>query len=501
MSGKAPALPTADLPMEAQREPIQAMVQPEGSELQVMAAALARLGGAAAAVALTTAAMRLAAPHWHLASLSMLYILVIQTTAILAGRLAAMVAAVLSFLALNWYFLHPVGHWTVNNPEEWLVLMIFLVTGLVTGQMAAVLRVRAEEARAREREMATLYELSTATARQVELEPILAFLATRVREDFGGATGEFLLWDRDEHLRPLGLPSVPVAGPVTEFPLQSGERDFGRMQVSPRADGWPHSPADRRLLGAFARHAALAIERFRLAREAHESRLVRDSDALKSRLLSAVSHDLRTPLAGIKALTTTLLQKDVTLPPAVVREALQGIDEETDRMTRLVGDLLDLSRIEAGVLRPSREPVLVSDLIDDTLHRLTTTLSKHLVEREVTEALPVAHLDYVQMQQVLTNLLENAARYSPAGTPIMIGALFREGELELWVADRGPGIPPRDRERVFDRFYRLEHHETEPHGTGMGLAISRGLVEAHSGRLWVEETPGGGATFRLRLPL
>jgi two-component system sensor histidine kinase KdpD len=273
------------------------------------------------------------------------------------------------------------------------------------------------------------------------------------------------------------------------------------MRVGRRADGWPHSPEDRRLLCAFARHAALAIERFRLAREARDARLLRDSDALKSTLLSAVSHDLRTPLAGIKALTTTLLQEDVSLPPEVVRDALQGIDEETDRMTRMVGDLLDLSRIEAGVLRPSREPVLIADLIDDTLHRLTAALTEHPIAREVAEALPVAHLDYVQMQQVLTNLLENAARYSPAGTPITVGAAVREGELELWVADRGPGIPPGDRERVFDRFYRLEHHETEPHGTGMGLAISRGLIEAHGGWLWVEETPGGGATFRMKVSL
>jgi two-component system sensor histidine kinase KdpD len=519
VQGKA----TADLPVDARREPVEVRVQPEGDEFRMMAAALVRLGGAAAAVALATTALRLVGPGWHLANLAMLYVLVIQATAILAGRGPALLAAALSFMALNWYFVHPVGHWTVSDPEEWLALLFFLLTGLVTGQMAAVLRARAQEAREREREMATLYELSTATAGHAELEPILSHLAARVRESFGGAPCEFLLWDREEQLRPLRFagdgargrtqPSPhhlitssphqpqPVTDPATEFPLWSGERDFGRMRVGRRADGWPHAPGDRRLLSAFARHAALAIERFRLAREAHTARLLRDSDALKSTLLSAVSHDLRTPLAGIKALTTTLLQEDVSLPPEVVRDALQGIDEETDRMTRMVGDLLDLSRIEAGVLRPSREPVLIADLIDDTLHRLTAALTEHPIAREVAEELPVVHLDYVQVQQVLTNLLENAARYSPAGTPITVGAAVREGKLELWVADRGPGIPPEDRERVLDRFYRLEHHETEPHGTGMGLAISRGLVAAHEGHLWVEETPGGGATFRLKLPL
>jgi two-component system, OmpR family, sensor histidine kinase KdpD len=165
-----------------------------------------------------------------------------------------------------------------------------------------------------------------------------------------------------------------------------------------------------------------------------------------------------------------------------------------------VADLLDLSRIEAGVLRPNREAVLIPELIDDTLERLTPRLGHRPVIREVPADLPLMPLDYVQMQQVLTNLLENAARYTPADSPITVGASCVDGVLEMWVADHGPGVPEELRERVFDRFYRLEHHETEKHGTGMGLAISRGLVEAHGGRLWVGETPGGGATFRLSVP-
>jgi two-component system sensor histidine kinase KdpD len=471
------------------------------SEFWQLAGTMARLTATAAGVFLVTSVIRAAAPRWHLANLSMLYLLVILATAVLAGRLSAIMAAVLSFLAVDWYFVYPVGHWTVSNPDEWVTLMIFLVSSLVTGQMAATLRTRAEEARLREREMATLYELGTATAGQTEPGPILDFLADRVTKSFGGAPCEFLLWDRADQLRPLDPLGRSYSGPVTEISLRSGQRDFGRMRVGRRADGWPLTPADRRLLNAFARHAAMAIDRGRLAHEAREARLLRDSDSLKSTLLSAVSHDLRTPLAGIKALTTTLLQEDVTLPPEVVCEALKGIDEETDRMTRLVGDLLDLSRIEAGVLRPTRESVLLAELIDDTLHRLSTTLAGRDVVREIVSDLPLVPLDYVQMQQVLTNLLENAVRYTPEGTSITVGAGLDEGEVEIRIVDHGPGVPTDQRERIFDRFYRLEHHETEKHGTGMGLAISRGLVEAHSGRLWVTETPGGGATFRFRLPL
>jgi two-component system sensor histidine kinase KdpD len=472
----------------------------EYEELRLMAAAIARLGAAAGSVALMTVVLRRATDHWQLAHLAMLYLLLVQVIAILGGRLAAILAAVLAFLAVNRYFVHPVGHWTVSDPKEWLALLMFLVTAVLTGQLAAVLRTRVREAQDREREMGTLYALSTATGGQVELEPVLAYLAGEVEKQFGGAACEFRLWSPEELLHPPALPSPSASGSGVEFPLRSGQGEFGRMRVGRRADGWPHTAADRRLLQAFARHGALAIERARLAGEAQEARLLRDSDALKSKLLSAVSHDLRTPLAGIKALTTALLQENVTLSPEVVREALQGIDEETDRLTRLVSDLLDLSRIEAGVLRPSREPLLVPDLVDDTLHRLAAQLAGRSIVREVEPGLPVVRLDYVQLQQVLTNLLENAARYSPPNTPIAIGAGLRGAELELWVADRGPGIPLTEREAIFDRFYRLEHHETEPHGTGLGLAICRGLVDAHGGRLWIEESPGGGATFRLRVP-
>jgi two-component system sensor histidine kinase KdpD len=467
----------------------------------MMSGAFARLGGAVAAVALATLVMRVALPGWHVAIYAMLYLLVIQMTGLIAGRAPAMAAALAAFLALNYYFLEPVGRWSVSNPSEWFVLVVLLAAGLVSGQVAAASRARAEEARHREREMALLYELSKATAGQSDLEAVLTSLASRVREEFGGAPCEFLLADSESAPRPLSLPGIPGASPMPEFALRSGSREFGRMRVGRRLDGWPHSPSDRRLLDAVAGHAALAIERSRLAREAREAHLLRDSDSLKSKLLSAVSHDLRTPLTGIKALTTALLQSQGSLPESEIHDALEGIDQETDRMTRLVGNLLDLSRIEAGVLQPRREPVLAAELVDDTLQRLGPVLADRPVERAVGADLPVASLDYVQMQQVLSNLLENAGRYSPAGSPITIGAAASASGLELWVADRGPGIPPDQRERVFDRFYRLEHHEIERRGSGMGLAISRGLVEAHGGKLWVEERPGGGALFRLKVPL
>ena len=203
----------------------------EEREIDVMARTVVRLTAAAGAVGLTTLLIRAAGPSWHLANLTMLYLLVIQLAAVVGGRLEAVVTAVLSFMALNWFFVHPVGRWAVSDPEEWLVLVGFLITGLITGQMATGLRARAREARERAQEMQMLYELGTATGAQLELDPILNSLAKTIHERFGGAHCEFLLWDREEQLRSFEMPAAPARRPADGFPLGAGSRDFGQMNV------------------------------------------------------------------------------------------------------------------------------------------------------------------------------------------------------------------------------------------------------------------------------
>ncbi|MGH2603133.1 MAG: sensor histidine kinase, partial [Dehalococcoidia bacterium] len=216
--------------------------------------------------------------------------------------------------------------------------------------------------------------------------------------------------------------------------------------------------------------------------------------------LSAVSHDLRTPLASIKASVSSLLQQDVTWDTESRHEFLTAIDEETDRLTRLVSNLLDLSRIEGGALRPDKDWYDVRELIETVAGRLERVVTAHRMVLTIAPDAGAAPFDYVQIGQVLANLIENAAKFSPPGTAITIAARRLAGEVEISVADQGPGIPTEERPRVFEKFYRIERGGGGPGGAGLGLAISKGFVEAHGGSIRIEEADGAGARFVVTLP-
>jgi len=254
----------------------------------------------------------------------------------------------------------------------------------------------------------------------------------------------------------------------------------------------------------FVEQAATVIERARLRRESLQVELLKRTDELRAALLSSVSHDLRTPLSSIKASASSLLQKDVQWSEEERRSFALTIERESDRLNRLVQNLLDMSRIEGGALQPEKEWYPIDELIHDVLGRMQPQLQKRTVRTDLPDNLPPVQLDYMQIDQVLTNLIENAVRYTPETEPIDISVQVSQEYMTVSVADRGPGIPPADRERVFDKFYRvLEKQSARPRssGSGLGLAVSRGLVEAHGGHIWVEERAGGGAVFRFTLPL
>jgi two-component system sensor histidine kinase KdpD len=264
---------------------------------------------------------------------------------------------------------------------------------------------------------------------------------------------------------------------------------------------------DNRLLLAVAAQLGLAVERERLRREAMETEVLRRTDELKTALLNAVSHDLRTPLASIIASAGSLRQRDVAWTEQDQQEFAEAIEQEARRLNRIVSNLLDLSRIEAGSLRPAADWYDVGALIDDVVGRLRPVTAQHRVSVDVPEDLPPVQLDYVEIDQVLSNLIENAVKYTPPGGEINIGVRPGDGEVEISVADRGPGLPAAALARVFDPFYRVDGTSRadssgpRPLGTGLGLAVARGLVEAHGGRIWVENRPGGGACFTFTLPL
>jgi two-component system sensor histidine kinase KdpD len=252
----------------------------------------------------------------------------------------------------------------------------------------------------------------------------------------------------------------------------------------------------------FVEQATSVIERARLRRESLQIEVMQKTDALRAALLSSISHDLRTPLASIKASASSLLQEDVQWNDEERRSFALAIEREADRLNRLVANLLDMSRIEGGALKPEKEWYPIDELIHDVLGRMQTILLDRVVQTHLPDELPPVQLDYLQIEQVLTNLIENAVRYTPSDSPIDLSAYIEGEQMVISVADRGPGIPPADLERVFDKFYRVLGRTAErPTGSGLGLAVCRGLVEAHGGHIWAENREGGGAVFRFTLPL
>jgi two-component system sensor histidine kinase KdpD len=304
---------------------------------------------------------------------------------------------------------------------------------------------------------------------------------------------------------PLGgepaTPTAPAGIGLHVVPVLANGRRSGTIAFV-RPDGTARlSAEDDRLLSAVAAQLGLAIERDRLQQEATEAEILRRTDELKSALINAVSHDLRTPLASIITAAGSLRQNDINWTDEERQEFAQAIEEEAQRLNRIVSNLLDLSRIEGGSLRPEKGWYDLGALIDDVLGRLRGMTADHPVRVHVPEDLPPVHLDYVEIDQVLSNLIENATKYTPAGAEITIAVEGRADEIRVEVGDRGPGIPAEALPRLFEAFYRVDGLGPRPRGTGVGLAVVRGLVEAHGGRIWAENRSGGGARFVFTLPL
>jgi two-component system sensor histidine kinase KdpD len=298
------------------------------------------------------------------------------------------------------------------------------------------------------------------------------------------------------------------------LPLQAGKKVQGVlclfMEDNPRlialernlsVEG-ERSNSQSAFFGAFVDQASSMIERARLRQESLQIEVLQRTDTLRAALLSSISHDLRTPLASIKASASSLLQEDVQWNDEERRSFALAIEREADRLNRLVANLLDMSRIEAGALKPEKEWYPIDELIHDVLDHMQPLLLDREVQTDVPEDLPPVQLDYLEIEQVLTNLIENAVRYTPPGSPIYVSGHVEGDQMVISVEDRGPGIPPAELERVFDKFYRVSGKTSAQQvGSGLGLAVSKGLIEAHEGHIWAENREGGGAVFRFTLPL
>jgi two-component system sensor histidine kinase KdpD len=272
------------------------------------------------------------------------------------------------------------------------------------------------------------------------------------------------------------------------------------LGVKPRERGKPLEPEQRRLLEAFASQAALAIERAQLAESARQMQLSQETEKLQTALLNSISHDLRTPLVSITGAISILREQRAHLDEATVQGLLDTAGEEADRLNRLVGNLLNMSRIEAGAMRVLMEPVDVQDLIGSALEQIADRVRERKISVNIPASLPLVPMDFVLMVQVLGNVIDNAVKYSPAESPIEIQAQTGGEFLEIEVADRGEGIPRADLERIFEKFYRVQRPE-QVGGTGLGLSICKGILEAHHGSIAAKNRPGGGTVITLKIPL
>lgn len=457
-----------------------------------------RTGAAVAAVLAAGGATGLALllhPEPALGAISV-YLLSVVVAAALGGALGGIIASALCFLSLNYFFTEPRHTFRVANDEDVVALVSFLVVALIVGSLVS--KALSERARAvrNEREARLLGYVATKVMSGAPLEQVLRDLADSLVESLRLAGCRIVGRVGGDQFEVFAGASDPTGGASRVFALRAGDHELGSLTAVPAGDGF--APDDERLLEAAARQLSVALERAFLDAQIQDARLQAQTNEVRAALFSSVTHDLRTPLASIKAGVTSLLQEDVSLDESQRRELLTTVLEETDRLNRLLGNLLELAKVRAGALVPAKELTAIDEVVDSVLHRMGSALTAVRVRTQLRET-PEVPVDPVQLDQVLTNLLENAARHSPAGGEVVVAVAPWHRAVQVRVADQGPGIPEEERERVFDAFYRRD--DSSRTGSGLGLAIARAIVVAHGGRIWIEGTPVGGTAVVFELPM
>jgi two-component system sensor histidine kinase KdpD len=425
-----------------------------------------------AAVAAVTGVVYALKPVAPVLSLGALYVFAVLPVAVLWGLPYAIATAVGSQLVFNFFFLPPIHTLTMRDSENWVALAVYLVTAVVVSELAARARRRAQEA------------------------SLLAEVATSLLEH--GTVGSELEHISAETARALGAERAEITlgeGAAGGYPLTAGGRRVGAIRLDGLRRG--AASARSRLLPALASLLGVAIDRERLAGEALEAEALRRADVMKTALLRAVSHDLRTPLMAISTAAGALARRDLSLDDADRAELLATVIAASEQLDHLVGNLLDLSRLQAGAASPEQAVVGIEELVIGALDELGAEGAR--VEVAFPAESPAVRVDAHQIQRVLVNLLENALKYSPWDEPVRVQVSATASEAVVRVIDHGPGVPPDQRERIFEPFHRGSRAADAP-GAGLGLAIARGFTDANHGRLTVESRAGQGATFVLALP-
>jgi two-component system sensor histidine kinase KdpD len=429
--------------------------------------------------------------------IALLYLIPLGLITAIWGLGPGITSALIAFLTFNFFFIEPYYTFTVHQPTDVVILVVFLIVAVVISQLMARAQAGLAAATAREREATELYELTTSLAGLSDVHAIAQILAKQVHAVAQGEYLELVINGAQSFFIHQPEALSPARSPDLIIPIQAVRDVLGEIRL------WMAAPAvsssEKRLLQTFASQGALALERAWLAQAESRAQVLEESDRLKSAILSSVSHELRTPLSTIKAAASSLRNQDVGWDTPARLELVAAIDDEADHLNMLVGNLLDMSRIESGALKPRREWNILSEIVGSVLVRMKHVAEEHLIKVDVPENLPLVPVDYVQMEQVFTNLLSNSFKYAPAHSVIYIRAQVDGDKLLVQLSNQGPHVPPDDLKRIFDKFYRITAADRVT-GTGLGLSICKGIIEAHGGRIWAENVSDGLA-FNFTLPL
>jgi two-component system sensor histidine kinase KdpD len=465
--------------------------------------------------------------HFDLANLIMVYLLGVVVVAARYGRGPSILSSFLSVVLFDFFFVPPRFSFAVSDTQYLITFAVMLLVGLVISSMTVRIKHQAKIAGHRERRTASLYAMSRELAVTRGEENIMRVAVKHVAEVFESqavvllpdATGRIVYpmsesiaqschgsdlsvaqWVFDhEQMAGQGTDTLP-GGDMVYLPLKAASGMIGVLALLPLNPARIALPEQQRLLETFVSQIALALERVSLAAEAHSAQIKMETEQLRNTLLSAISHDLRTPLAAIVGASSSLIRDDDKLDDHARRELGQAIYDEAIRMAGLANNLLDMARLQAGSIVLNRQWQPLEEVIGGALAGLTARLVNHSVTVKLPRDLPLVEIDSLLIERVFANLLENAVKYTPSGTAIEITAATEQRELVVTVADHGHGIPVGEEKRIFEKFHRVDS-EGNQGGAGLGLAICRSIVEVHGGRIWVDNLSTGGAAFHFALPL
>jgi len=465
--------------------------------------------------------------YLNVLNIALVFLTAILISAVTYGLLPSLYACVISVLAYNFFFLPPLYTFTIADPENVVALFFFLIVAVIASNLAARTRSQAVSARGRARTTEELFAFSRKLAGIGKLEDLLwatvyqiaLMLSVRVvlllpagdgiavragyppEDELDEADLAAARWSW-EHNRAAGRGADTLPGARRLFlPLRTGRGPVGVLGIDRDQPGPLLTPDGRRLLDALADQVAVAIERITLAEDIDRARVLAETERLRAALLTSISHDLRTPLASIIGAMTSLRSYGDAYDKASREELMATIQSEAERLNRFIGNLLDMTRLESGAIQLNPEMIDAGDVIGTALHRASKILADHRLEIDIDPRLPMLRLDYLLFEQVLFNILDNAAKYAPPESLVRVSARRENGFVVFRIEDEGPGIPQNDLERIFDKFYRVHAQDRQRAGTGLGLAICRGFVEAMGGTITAGNSGARGGVFTIRIPV